>query len=385
MGNFKIKLALFSLVALLSTSYAESFEQYSKQQISEYTNYKSKLDKEFKEYKKAQTEALKEFRNELSKKWPPTEIEFSSPDKWVEYNKKLDAKKVIDYKNKNVTMEVICQDDKEAKKRFAHMFAEIFKTDVATAYKNDILEDKIINKLKQKRGTVKSHEKLISDIVSTQEKSKLKEELNQSKYSFVSYNGKRVYKVTLPLPSDAILKKASKFKPYVLKYSEVEKISVALIYAIMHSESSFNPMARSYVPAFGLMQIVPRTAGIDSYYYLYKKKKMLPSSYLYDANNNIKIGSAYLHIVYYKYFKNIKDPQSRLYCTIAAYNTGAGNVARAFTGNTNVNRAALLINKMNSKEVYKRLLTHLPYDETKHYLKNVTKRVAQYQNIEKGV
>jgi len=385
MGSIKIKFIILSVIALLNNCYAESFSQYTQNQISEFSNYKSKLDKEFKEYKKAQEEALKEFRNALSKKWPKTEIEFSTPYKWVEYDKKLNSKKAIDYKNNNITMEVICKNDQEAKKKFAHMLNGIFDTDVASAYKHDILEDKIAKKIKQKKYKVVSHEQLIADVVSKKEKDRLKEELNQSKYNFVSYNGKKIYKVTLPLPSDAILKKASKFKPYVLKYSEVEKIPVALIYAIMHSESSFNPMARSYVPAFGLMQIVPRTAGIDSYYYLYKKKKMLPSSYLYDANNNIKIGSAYLHIVYYKYFKNVKDPQSRLYCTIAAYNTGAGNVARAFTGKTNVNRAALLINKMNSKEVYKRLLTHLPYDETKHYLKKVTKRVAQYQNIEKGV
>ena len=112
---------------------------------------------------------------------------------------------------------------------------------------------------------------------------------------------------------------------------------------------------------------------------------MLPSSYLYNANNNIKIGSAYLHIVYYRYFKKIKNPQSRLYCTIAAYNTGAGNVAKAFTGKTNVNLAASIINNMSSKEVYKHLQANLPYDETKKYLKKVSKRVTQYKNTEKGV
>ena len=71
------------------------------------------------------------------------------------------------------------------------------------------------------------------------------------------------------------------------------KIPQELIYAIMESESSFNPMARSNIPAYGLMQIVPRSAGIDAYNFLYKEKKLLSSRYLYNPSNNIKMGTAY--------------------------------------------------------------------------------------------
>ena len=59
----------------------------------------------------------------------------------------------------------------------------------------------------------------------------------------------------------------------------------------------------------------------DVYRYLYKKSRLLPPSYLYNPNNNIKLGTAYLRLIYSKYLKDIKDPTSRLYCTIAAYNT----------------------------------------------------------------
>jgi len=149
----------------------------------------------------------------------------------------------------------------------------------------------------------------------------------------------------------------------------------------MHSESSFNPMARSHIPAFGLMQIVPRSAGVDSYQYLYNKKRILSSSYLYNSENNIKIGSAYLHILYYRYLKKIKNPQSRLYCTIAAYNTGAGNVARTFIGSTNINKAAQTINSMSPDAVLKTLMRKLPYNETKKYLKKVNDRVSAYNKL----
>ena len=140
-------------------------------------------------------------------------------------------------------------------------------------------------------------------------------------------------------------------------------------------------MARSWVPAYGLMQIVPRTAGIDSYYFLYKKRRLLSASYLYNTKNNIETGSAYFHILYYKYLSAIKDPTSRLYCSIAGYNTGAGNVARSFVGTNSVQKAAAVINTMSPQQVYDHLLRKLPYEETRHYLKKVHTRSQKYQTL----
>ena len=152
----------------------------------------------------------------------------------------------------------------------------------------------------------------------------------------------------------------------------------------MHTESSFNPKATSYVPAYGLMQIVPHTAGVDSYKYLYRVKKIPSSRYLYNSKNNIRLGSAYLHLLYYSYLRHIKNPQSRLYCAIAAYNTGAGNVAWAFTHTYNPKKAAQVINRLTPEQVYNRLLRDLKYDEPKHYLKRVTKRMQIYHRIYQG-
>ena len=149
----------------------------------------------------------------------------------------------------------------------------------------------------------------------------------------------------------------------------------------MHSESSFNPMARSHIPAFGLMQIVPRSAGIDSYKFLYKKRRLVSASYLYNTKQNIEMGSAYFHILYYRYLSSIKNPKSRLYCAIAGYNTGAGNIAWAFTHKTNVKKAAKIINTMSPKEVYKHLQKNLKYDEPKHYLKRVSERSIRYKEL----
>jgi len=67
-----------------------------------------------------------------------------------------------------------------------------------------------------------------------------------------------------------------------------------------------------------------------------------------------------------------------MFCAIAAYNTGAGNVARAFTSTRSVNQAAPVINDMSPDEVYARLRQDLPYEETRNYIKKVTERMPQY-------
>lgn len=237
------------------------------------------------------------------------------------------------------------------------------------------LDDKVV------KAPKKSNKKLIADIINAQEQQRLKEKVKTQKLVKVKHNGKFIYKANVKLPSDTTQRKAKAFKSAVHKNATKQKIPAELVYAIMHSESSFNPMARSHIPAFGLMQIVPKTAGVDAYYFLYKKKKVLSSDYLYDSSKNVETGSAYLHILYYRYLRKITDLQSRLYCAIAAYNTGAGNVAKAFIGSTNINKAAVKINSMKSQEVYNHLLKNLPYNETKHYLKKVNDRVSAYNKL----
>lgn len=185
--------------------------------------------------------------------------------------------------------------------------------------------------------------------------------------------------IKIKLPSGSMAVKAKTYIDTVTKYAIKHKVEPALILAVMQTESAFNPMARSYVPAYGLMQIVPKSAGLDASEFVFGKQEILSPSFLYNGENNISMGAAYIHILNYRYLKSITNEKSRLYCVIAAYNTGAGNVARAFTGKTNINKAANKINAMTSENVYKQLLRNLPHDETKNYVKNVTERIQLYK------
>ena len=105
---------------------------------------------------------------------------------------------------------------------------------------------------------------------------------------------------------------------------------------------------------------------------------------LFQANKNIEAGAAYLHILYNRYLRKIDNPQSRLYCAIAAYNTDSGNVAKTFNtdGSRNVTKAAKIINTLTPDEVYAKLLSSLPYEETRKYLKKVSSRRTIYEFLD---
>jgi membrane-bound lytic murein transglycosylase C len=133
------------------------------------------------------------------------------------------------------------------------------------------------------------------------------------------------------------------------------------------------------------MQLVPKSGGLDAYHYVYGEKKVLAPEYFFQPNQNVELGVAYLDLLYRRYLRAIKDDQSRLFCTIAAYNTGAGNVAKAFTGANNVRVAASVINEMSSDEVYTYLLENLPYDETRNYLRKVTAAQARYAETDNNI
>ncbi len=190
---------------------------------------------------------------------------------------------------------------------------------------------------------------------------------------------RKIAVLNLQLVPDHLRTRAEKFRQEVETYSKKYDIDPTLVLAIIHTESFFNPMAKSHANALGLMQIVPRTAGRDVYRVLNGKDAIPSAEYLFNPDQNVHFGSTYIDILMNRYMRGIEDKTVHEYLVICAYNTGAGNVARAYINSTNFNNARDTINGMNAQENYDYLLANLPWDETKDYLKKVTERRAQYQ------
>lgn len=160
--------------------------------------------------------------------------------------------------------------------------------------------------------------------------------------------------------------------------SERFNVDVSLILAIIEAESSFNPMATSHIPAFGLMQLVPKTAGVDAYRHVYGQHRILGPEYLYDVENNIELGTAYIDVLQNRYLRGIENPENKLYSMIASYNTGVGNLANTVSGKKRIRGAIPLINTMEPQAYYDFLQANLPAIETKRYLDKVMTKKQKY-------
>ncbi len=181
------------------------------------------------------------------------------------------------------------------------------------------------------------------------------------------------------LVPDHIKQRAQEFRTLVQKQAKRFMLDPRLVFATVHTESYFNPKARSASPAYGLMQLVPSSGARSAYLYVYKEDKLLTPDYLYEPNNNVELGAGLLNLMLTKDFKDIKDEKSRVYCAIAGYNTGPGNVARSFVGKRDIPKAIQMINQMTSQQVFDNLRTKLPFEETRTYIVTVTEKMPLYE------
>jgi len=378
---------IWILTVIFFSLHALTPEQEMAQMQVEFEAMKSSQNREFKSYKEELNKEFIAYKKELNKYWKNPEL--STKKEWVSYSKDKKSCSKVDFENDTLVVEVIAKSKEEAEKKLQKRVSYAISKNTKEVVNSDPLQRKIaILSKKSDRVNSKVDAKPILSTLLFKKKPTQKEIQKYSqkvlqKTEIIKKSSKvintDVYKVVIKLPKNSKLKRSEVYKEEVFKNAKRFNLPVELVFAIMQTESNFNPFAKSHIPAFGLMQIVPRSAGRDTYRLLYKKDGMPTATYLYNGENNIEMGSSYLYILYYRYLKKIQNPTSRLYCTIAAYNTGAGNIAWAFTHKTNMHKAAPKINAMSPDEVYEKLLSDLKYDEPKHYLKRVTKRMKVYK------
>jgi len=381
---------LFILLFITLSLLAQTRQEFIQAEKNAFKTYKQTQLNGLKKYKQAQEKAYEKYKKSIANIWEKPQM--STKSQWLSYSKDKKSRSDVDFKNKTITVEVVAKNKKRAKQKLQIALAKAVTIDTKTIQESDPLEKKLAQ-IKKPQGLVlakvKAEPILAPIIFQTKPTQKsvaryVNKHINKQTIQVLPSKKIKdafVYKVKVKMPRGALYKLSHIYYSDIKTLSKKQGIPTELTFAIMHTESYFNPRARSFIPAFGLMQIVPKSAGKDAYLYLYKQKKLVSSSYLYNSTNNIKMGTAYLHLLYYRYLRKIKNPQSRLYCTIAAYNTGAGNIAYAFTKHYNMNKAAPLINRLSPDEVYAKLQKDLRFDEPKVYLKNVRKRMKIYHKL----
>lgn len=135
-------------------------------------------------------------------------------------------------------------------------------------------------------------------------------------------------------------------------YSTAEKIAPSWAFAIARRESSFMHDANSPVGAKGLMQLMPNTAK-------HLKKGKVNTRYLFNAKNNIQLGTKYLKIL-------LDKKNGNQVLATAAYNAGPYRVG-TWVDNAQSIPADIWIET-------------IPYKETRNYVKSVLAYQEIYQN-----
>jgi membrane-bound lytic murein transglycosylase C len=185
--------------------------------------------------------------------------------------------------------------------------------------------------------------------------------------------------VEIAMVANLANKQAEKFRAMVTKAAGQYKVSPSLVFAIIRTESNFNPFAVSSAPAYGLMQLVPTSGGREATRRARGRDGVPTKDELFDADNNIELGTAYLSVLLFNQLQAIGNPVSREYCVISAYNTGPGNVLRTF--NRSQGDAVNEINRLEPPAVYEKLRSSLPYAETREYLHKVVGFRRQFVTV----
>ncbi|HJH60253.1 MAG TPA: murein transglycosylase domain-containing protein [Bacteroidetes bacterium] len=347
--------------------------------------------KEYDDYVKAEKEAYNAFVKKMSALWGEDNVTESTQTNWVEYYDDGKTRSDVDFENGEATIEIILDEDtsQESKEE-----------------EQSIIENKIENSVKRlliTKGKTKDYDTPMEKAVPLQSEAVLENQVQTPSGKMVTEetveedakeiaaamvpevktikgsDGKerKVVTVKLDLVPDHLRTRAEQYKNEVEKYCNMYDLEPALVYAVIQTESAFNPKAKSHVPAYGLMQIVPNSAGKDCAQSLKKPFDKPTANYLYEPNNNIEMGVHYLYLLRKRYFNKVTDTDKSVLCMIASYNTGAGNLARALRGDTNISKAIPKINEMSYKELFSYLEKHL-LPETQNYIRRVSSRMDDF-------
>lgn len=144
------------------------------------------------------------------------------------------------------------------------------------------------------------------------------------------------------------------YEELVQKYCSEYDVPEPLVYAVIRTESDFDPNAKSRVGAIGLMQLMPDTLD-----WISRVLGEPPEGDIAEPSVNLKYGIYYLRHLY--------DRFDNWDTALAAYNAGHGRV-----GNW-------LKDSRYSDDGIK--LKNIPIEETRNYVNKVNKDCEQYKKL----
>ena len=311
--------------------------------------------------------------------WPETQPEVASEHRYVKYTNAYEARAIVDFDEGWLRVETVAEDAPLEKLREAIVttvltpkdlrIEAIFDDTAPTLGAEPFLLGQILDEEGKALRWRWRAERFADAVVAS--------ELTSRAISLPGGKRRTLRQVQVALVANHLKLREKAYAEAVLATARRYDVRPSLIYAVIEVESAFNPYAVSPAKAYGLMQIVPATAGRDVYKQIKKRPGEPTKEALFDPDFNIDIGGAYLHLVDNRYLKEIKDSNSRSFATIAAYNGGVSAALRTF--DRDPKRAVAQINRLASDAVYDRLRRNHPFAETRRYLEKVRSAEANYR------
>ena len=317
-------------------------------------------------------------RDEVARRWGEDEVVVPGKRRYVKYTQNYQSRAVVDFDRGLVTVETL--DSNPASLRNAIVTTLLTPDDPRAV---DLYSDRPIelSGTPYLEGLVRDHQ---GRLIETQAQAEafafhLARRARVERVVRTPEGSQVAHAVEFSMVSDHLEKRAARYEPHVDRFSNHFGVSKSLVFAVIKTESDFNPFAVSGAPAYGLMQLVPTTGGRDAYRMVNGTDAIPNRDYLFDAENNIELGTAYLNLLDRRYLAAIEDPTSREYCTIAAYNGGAGALLEMFDPDRD--RAVAEINALSPAAVYRALRERHPRDETRRYLAKVLDARKRFVNL----
>ena len=177
----------------------------------------------------------------------------------------------------------------------------------------------------------------------------------------------------VPLAPDHLQQRAQLYKDDVATHAKRHGLDPRLLFAIIHTESYFNPLAQTPAPAYGLMLLIPRGPARDAYNYLYKNDIVLDDNYLQDPAHNVELGAAYLHLLRRQLVPNMEEGDKKNFLVACAYTWGMDK-----TRDQILKQAR--IQDLTSTQVFTLLNQKTP-ETTRAYLSRIKDRIAMYESL----
>lgn len=170
----------------------------------------------------------------------------------------------------------------------------------------------------------------------------------------IIFAGKNIYKTVSENIEKTLYPLPDEYLTSIKHYSSQYNVPIETVCAIINTESSFNPNAKSTANAMGIMQLTEETF----LWLQFKSNEERKLDELYDYDTNIKYGTFLLSLLY----EEFQDWDT----VFAAYNAGRGRV-NSWLSDSDYSKDGKLI--------------HIPFEETANYITKVNKAEQKYLNL----